>query len=159
MDATLEVSILSVRAELEAWYRRRHAERPLEKITRIVKFSKKLVGDHSNRTLKTKGAATWGFLLFLVDKLRTVHGRLGEQGAQLLQAGEALAGLVELWQRAGAVLTAAEIQQCYDLYNRHLALTEDLHIETPKRHLVAHLLEGLVFFGNPRAYTNWEDES
>ena len=89
-----------------------------------------------------------------MDKLRTVHGALGEDGARLLHAGEALAGLLEVWASAGRKLSAAEIQRCYDLCNRHLSLTEDLELETPKRHLVAHLLEGLHLNGNPRSYAN-----
>ena len=44
------------------------------KPARLAKLSRKLVGNNNHRKLSTRGAPTWGVLLFRVDKLQVVPG-------------------------------------------------------------------------------------
>ena len=151
-EETFEVSVLAIRHELKAFYKRRHQEHPGENLTR-VKFGKKTLGDHSNRKLATKAAETWGFLLFLIDKLPNT--KFGD----MLAAARHLEEIVGIWNAGGTVLTAPATQRMFDAWNGFLMLTtsvEDLRL--PKRHLFVHLLARANHFGNPKLYANWTDE-
>ena len=84
----------------------------------------------------------------------------GDLGPSLLAAGKAMVGLVRLWQNCGSRLSAEELQKCWDCWTCFLHHTEEVaELEVPKRHLTAHLLQKMAWFGNPRLYANWGDES
>ena len=158
-EETVQVVAIALRHELNQWYKRRHAERPTEKLTR-VDLTRSKIGDFGDRKLKTKAAETYGILHFLLHTMDGRAARLGAQGARHKAAGQALADFVQHFESCKVVLTPAEVQRAYDLYQRHLALTDefgDMHI--PKRHVLFHALDKLGSFGNPRFYSNWYDES
>ena len=50
-------------------------------------------------------------------------------------------------------------QECNTRYLAFLRLTEGDEAAAPKRHLAIHLFRRMVFFGNPRQYATWRDES
>eukprot|EP00972_Heterocapsa_arctica_P114074 16440613-Heterocapsa_arctica.AAC.1 len=94
-----------------------------------------MVGDPSDKKCKTKGAETWGLLLFLVDTLRGNTARLDAEATVLADAGQALVELVSIFDEGGARLTPGEIQGCFDAWKRHCSLTETmLELRVPKRH-------------------------
>ena len=75
------------------------------------------------------------------------------------EAADAIIGLMFVFKRVGARLTASEIEACWKHFNRFLTLTSHLdELQLPKRHVVSHMLERLHDFGNPMAYANWLDE-
>jgi len=159
-EEVLENSCLVIRHQLRAFCTRHARDRPSEPITRISNFRKKRLGDNADRKLKTKGAETWCFLLFLVDALSTREGLLSASHRAQLAAGRALVELVRLWQSCEANLTATQIQKSWDLWNSFLSLTEENEEQrVPKRHLFTHLLWDMRRLGNPRLYMNWADES
>ncbi len=45
-----------------------------------------------------------------------------------------------------------------DNYNTHVACMKFFDQETPKTHIVWHMLVSVMYFGNPRVYSNWIDE-
>ena len=105
-----------------------------------------------------KGAQTC--FLFLLVSLRQRVSVVGPEGPALLAAGEALFSLIEVWKRAGARLSAQEIQATVDYWVTFLRLTSPFEdMAFPKRHVVSHLVTKASFFGNPNLYSNWEDES
>lgn len=158
-DETEQRAMLIIRAELRAFYRRRHEQNPGERLTRISVFSKKTIGDPSVKKLNTKGAETWGFLLYLLDRLPHSLNNLGPQAAQLLQAGRALERVVRVWDESGPTLSPAQVQECVDQWVVHMCLTADVpEVIIPKRHLVTHLLHNACAQGNPKRYANWLDE-
>jgi hypothetical protein len=157
-EETLETAILACRFELGNFFKRRHREYPEELLTRL-KFSKKVVGDWSSRKLNTKAAETWSFLLFLLFKLGSGVGVLGDAGTRFLTAGRHLEEIVLLWRQAGPSLSPVQIQACFDAWNAFLRLTNDIEeLEMPKRHLFVHLLARIGYFGNPMKYAVWLDE-
>jgi hypothetical protein len=157
-EETLETAVLACRFELGNFFKRRHREHPQELLTRF-KFSKRVVGDWSSRKLSTKAAETWSFLLFLLFKLGSGVGVLGDTGTRFLTAGRHLEELVLLWRHAGPSLSPVQIQACFDAWNAFLRLTNDVEeLEMPKRHLFVHLLARIRYFGNPMRYAVWLDE-
>ena len=159
IEEIIENSCLLIRHQLKAFYREYKAANPRESLSRVT-FSRKKIGSNSDRKLRTKGAQTWGFLLFLVSVLQQRAIVTGDLGPSLLAAGKAMVGLVRLWQNCGSRLSAEELQKCWDCWTCFLHHTEEVaELEVPKRHLTAHLLQKMAWFGNPRLYANWGDES
>ena len=153
-EETLQISILAIRHELTQFYKARHQQYPTELLTR-VKIGKKSLGDHGSRKLATKAAETWGFLLFLIDKMSKSKANEG-----LLVAARALEQIVGIWNVGGSILSAFDTQRMFDAWNSFLMHTEGIgELELPKRHLFVHLLARAKFFGNPKLYSNWLDES
>ena len=159
-EETIEAGSVVLKVELKVFYRQRHRQYPAENLTR-VSFSRKVIGDRAgNNVLRTKGAQTWGFFLFLLCRLEANVQRLGPEAAILLEAGKALREIVLIWDRSPQNVPPADIQSCFNNWSRHLRLTTGIEeIEIPKRHLVAHLLFRIRLQGNPRRYAVWVDES
>ena len=159
-DERLQTACLVFRHELMTWYGRRQRERPHEQLTRLSDFSLKTVGEPAKRKLKTKGAETYGLLLFLGDELERRASVLGDACSCLAQASRALERFVAIQNEAGTVMTMSETQACWDALGAHYALTASLDdFDTPKRHLVLHMLRMIPTAGNPRRYACWLDES
>jgi len=133
------------------WYRQRHQQHPTERLTRVGSLTRKMLGDPGDRHLKTKGADTWGILLFVTDMLDKHQGRLPGDAHRLRVAGMSLTQMVELFGAHGVRMPPAAIQACFDLYERHMALTDSIpELLFPKRHIIMHMLEATPYFGNPR---------
>ena len=154
----IQVNLLSMRHELYHWYKMRHAADPLERLTRISDFGPRVVGSTPDSALKTKGAETWGLLLFLVDRL---SGRdLPDGAADLLTGARALVRMMLIWKKGGRTLQTSEVQESFDCYNEFLAKTRDFDdLDLPKKHMLLHMLERLTDVGNPTFYSNWLNES
>ena len=68
--------------------------------------------------------------------------------------------IIEVWNNAGPVLLQMEQERTVHLWKRHLHLTDEVdELRLPTRHLVTHLVVGSAFFGDPKAYSCWLDES
>ena len=159
-DEWLEIALQVLHNALTAWYKRRSRTHKTEQLTRINDVTKKMVGEPSNQKLGTKGAETWGLLLFLREELRRHVARLGGEGPVLAQAAESLVVMIEIFDSNGVLLPPACVQGCWDAYLRFLDLTQGYEDQLiPKRHLVLHMLRRLDHFGNPRFYAEWYDES
>jgi hypothetical protein len=159
IEERIAVSVVIIKQEIKTWYRRGHEERPEENLTR-VRFTRKSIGDKSEKALCLKAAQAWTFLLFLISVLESRHARLGSEGRRLLDAASALEGLVRIFEKAAQHLTRDEAGAAWERWQRHLALTEDLEAtHIPKRHVIFHLMEQLEFLGNPRFYNVWYDEA
>ena len=103
------------------------------------------------------GAETWGFLLFLISELEkfAVPNR-----AKLLEAANCVADVINLWSGCGWTLSELEIQTSVAKWSRFLALASDIDdLQIPKTHMSMHLLMDLEWFGNPKYFANWIDES
>jgi hypothetical protein len=160
MEEIVELSALAIRNDLKNFYRRHRQACPGDVLTHIGNFSHKLLGTHGDKKLKTKGAETWGFFLFLLDKATALHHRLDVGAKTLLKAGLALEGMLRLWNTHGYNVPPQAVQQSFDLWKRYCALTTDVpDVQTPKRHVVVHLLGNIPVMGNPHRYANWLDES
>ena len=154
-----ETSILIFKAALFQWYKDRHKLDSKENLTRLSDFTKSMLGEDDGGKLKTKGAETWGVLLFLVDTLVARAARLPAEGGILCESAIIIMELVTLFDTRGVNLTDAEQCLAWSKYKRFLTLTHAYSFPIPKRHLFLHLLRRLWWFGNPRYYATWHDEA
>ena len=160
IDETIIVATHIIRAELKSFYRRRRETHPTENLTRVKGLSKKRVGDNTAQTLRTKGAETYGFCIYLMERLSQDLPSSGENGRKYLRAGNALIRMVQIWRESGANLSQQAFQESWTCWNIFLTFTKDMDdMFIPKRHLLAHLLNRNPFLGNPKGYANWLDES
>ena len=71
----------------------------------------KMLGTPDDPKLKTKGAETWGLVLFLTDMLQKYSAGLGEDVALLIEAGRTLIDVMGTMHMAGNTMTTAEVQE------------------------------------------------
>ena len=155
----LETATQILRHDLGNWYKRRHQQYPQEKLTRLH-VTRKKIGDENGGKFGAKAAECYGYCIYLMDKLRPHARRLGATAVRYYEAGQALLDMLSLFSACGAVMHRAEQQRAFDLFQRYSALTDNVAgLLLPKRHMVLHLLRGIQWFGNPRAYANWVDET
>ena len=88
------VAVGQIRKMLLVWYGVHHTAFPNDRLTQLQDLTIKMLGNKNRRTLKTKGAETWGVLLFIVFTLKRYGAVLGAVCPRLLAAGEALVKLV-----------------------------------------------------------------
>ena len=91
-------AILVVRSSLMRFYTAYERENPGEILTRLADLTPSMLGKPSEQTLKTKGAETWGFALFVVSELKTHSAMLGASGQRLLHAGDMLVQTIRIWK-------------------------------------------------------------
>ena len=158
-EEQVAISITAMAAGYKLWYARRRAAHPGENLIRVP-INKKLLGDPDVGPLRTKAAATWTFMLFLLDVGEERVSLLSAELVSFLQAGRSLEAMVALFKEAPPQLSALQIQQAWDYWKGFLTKSGDVEdLLIPKCHLLFHLLERLDWFGNPRMYSNWQDES
>jgi len=80
-------AVLALRAALLRYYKQRRRDNPAEELTHLADLTPKMLGARAAKRLKTKGAETWGFALFMLAELRCHLPRLPPEGARLLRAG------------------------------------------------------------------------
>ena len=117
------------------------------------------MGSPGDKKLKTKGAETWSFLLFLEETAAKGLRFLGPTGPVFLEAARCLIRMVTIWRESGARLSQPAIDECFTCYGKYCDLTQQLDVLQPKRHLLWHLLAELDFLGNPSLYATWQDEA
>ena len=96
-------AVLAMRRSLFDFYGRRHAADPSENLIRVSDWVPAMIGTQADPKKKTKGAETWGVLLFCLDELRRWGARVADQ-PRLLMAGVNLESIVLTWRRHGWVL-------------------------------------------------------
>jgi len=157
-EEKLQTAVLVMRSELLNWYSA-HEKSNGEVLTRVSDINLKMFGKQSDPKCKTKGAETWGLLLFLLHILRKHADFLGNRGRRLLLAGQALENIVRIWQRHGRIVPPDARTSCFELYMEHVRLMAPEDSFIPKHHLFVHLLSKIGELGNPRMFATWEDEA
>ena len=95
-----------------------------------------MVGTHAKPKCKTKGAETWSLLLFLVDELTRLQGRVGENSQRLMQAGRCLSDMVFLWRQCPWSVSAAVTEDVRaKLYPPSVAKKHKIHPTTTTKPL------------------------
>ena len=109
-DEQLHVAVNSLRSELYTWYAAYRKANPKQQITQVADLSSHLLGTEAHRVLRSKGAETYGLLLFMVDMLHK-HGRnLPLEGRRLRSAGIALVEFIAIAKKNGIVLPVRDQQ-------------------------------------------------
>ena len=158
VEETIQTAVLVLRHDLMEWYKARHRINPKEGLTRLSDLTVKMIGTRDDPKLNPKGAETWSLLLYLVDKLQTHRPHLGDDAGRYIRAGEALISMVQIWNDHEDIPVVAQ-QRAFEHYCHHMAAMEPDETYTPKHHLIMHLLSRINYFGNPRKYSTWLDES
>ena len=156
IEEQVATAVLVIRMELASFYSRQAAAGV--ELTHVTKFRAKTIGENSDPKLRTKGAETWGFLLFVHEQMQRRGAGIDRHAAFVL-AGQRLVDIVNVWSGAGPVLSAAEQATAWAAWLEFVGAThgwEDL--ETPKRHLFSHMVARSAWFGNPKYYANWANE-
>jgi hypothetical protein len=66
-DERIQVACILLTNALKRFYRQQHDADPTQNLTRINAMKPKMIGSRAEPCLKTKGAETWGLLLFLEE--------------------------------------------------------------------------------------------
>ena len=147
MPDLLASSVLVARHQLIGFYRTYKHAHPASHLTEVHDITVKMIGSSGYRKLKFKAAETFGFMLFLLQTLRQHHGRIG-YGAALQEAGECLEKIVGILDRSPVNMGVGIVQECLDLYKRHLTLAHVVCLKLPihtKAYKTAFCLGGCIF--------------
>ena len=107
----MQVGLLIVAEELKHFYKLYDGQHPGHPASRISKLTQKMVGSKDDRRLKLKAMETYGFLHYLVYRIRKSLPSLdNELGRLMLESGELLIAYVEGLKNAGPNPTVAERQ-------------------------------------------------
>ena len=156
-ESRLELSVMSLRHELFAWYSEHRGQRQLYELTDLTP---PMLGTSAHPHLSTKAAETGTLAEFCVDLLKQRGGRLGGQGAALLALGEALLELRRLCRECPRRLAVAQADALAGVAKRAAMLREPAGVPfTPKWHLMLHLACDSLWRGNPQTYGTFMDEN
>ena len=104
--------LLRLRADLFAFYSAYKKQKLQHPLTELKDITAKMLGNSENPKLKTKGAETWGFFLWLVKVISQHRLKLGAEGPHLQEAARALEAVVVLLHRSGKILTDKQHNSC-----------------------------------------------
>ena len=94
----LSVAMVVLRSALMTWYPV-HEKKTGEVLTRVADLTAGMLGEPGDPKLKTKGAETWGIVLFVVEELKIKGGVLPpDDCTRLLHAGENLVRIARIWK-------------------------------------------------------------
>jgi hypothetical protein len=164
-DERIQLACIMLTNALKRFYRERHEADRDENLTRINALKPKMVGKRDEPILKTKGAETWGLLLFLVETFEKYGAHIVSDvenfsAAEYLVAAKELVLMVQVMSRGHCKLARPELDRLMDHWKRFVTLTEHVdELEQPKRHAVSHMVHGAERLGNPHWYACWFDEA
>lgn len=104
----LDNNMLAMRTALMAFYCDHKQLFPADNLTQVGEWLPSMVGSKTDPRCKTKGAETWGILLFVIAELRK-HASKIENHIRLLRAGESLERMVRIWQTQPWVMSQTAI--------------------------------------------------
>jgi len=158
-EETLQIAVLCLKHQLMGFYKQHHRGNPNENLTRVADFTLKMVGKESAPKCKTKGAETYGVMLFLLSVLEQHSPHLTQCGRQLIIAGKALSNMLDALANCGLCVLADVQVRWFEFYNQHLDAIRSFATFVPKHHIVVHMLDKMSYQGNPVYYATWLDES
>ena len=160
MEESLLNNMSAMSKDLDAFYKSHAKAHPLKPITPVNRIDHHLVGTNSERKMTSKGAQTHGLMLFMAYFLEKHLARFSPEARLLLDAVRACLRMVEIWRENKFNVEIGPIQECFDCLNQAYSKTEHIEeLNTPKKHLCVHLVYDMQYFGNPRFYSNFFDES
>ena len=139
---------------------------PDRNLTRVHDITPAMVGTKADNKLKTKGAETWGVLLFLQsifenygDEIIT-GDTLDISPQEYLAAARSLIAMCAIMDEGKCNLSEAGSEQLLFQWKRFVSITSHLPaLDLPKKHATSHMVAKSKFFGNPRYFSCWFDEA
>jgi hypothetical protein len=117
-EENLAAALLGLRHDLMQWYKDSSGEFPY--LTRLSDLTAKMIGKPLARRCKTKGAETWGFMLFLISVLTRSSAFFGAGGAAYLTAGRHLKRVVDIWHEHGTNVPPSAVQDRGGINHAHV---------------------------------------
>ena len=154
----MQVFVMTLRSNLMGWYRQYRRLHPEADLTEVADFTPGMLGTETKPHLKVKGAECYGLLLFIIEMYEVHKNTLGQDGERLLLAGKALESFVAIQRQHGYVMPAEARGELLNLLKNYAAYMAPFEHETPKLHLLAHLVLRIAWSGNPRLHACWSDE-
>ena len=129
-------------------------------LSRIDKLTLGMLGDSSDPNLSAKGGEIRDILPFVVKELRSHVSKLGEGGEHMLKAGEHLLEWYAIVETCMRRMSVAAQRDLLDHYLNHVASYRAAGgICVPKHHQALYMCIMTHFWGNPKYYTTYPDES
>ena len=155
----LEVSVMVIRANLMKFYDETFRKNGEETLTRVSDLTKGMLNQHWDKHVKTKGAETWGFALFLKDELEKRGTMMGADRDRLLNAGEQLIAIATHWKSYLWKIPEHVSKEIEHRYLIHMELMKPYDSFTPKHHAMIHPIVDTMTKGNPNMIAAWYGES
>ena len=149
--AALRESATQIRTALWRWYRAN------PRFTRLPSFNHKKLGSWDKRYFKTKAAEALGFVNFLESELLKFRHRLSEPS--IAEAAGLLCKTYDLAKAVGWNPSVEEIDGVMRVWVSYVDTVSRLELETPKVHLMFHLIHGMARHGGAGHYAVFIDES
>jgi len=128
-DAHLQTAVLVMYHKLSQWYRGRRRDPPAKPVTEVSDMTTKMVGSRDHPWCKTKGAETYGMMLFLLHTHEKFKERAGQKEDLMFRAGAALRDLVVYRTRVHSQTPRAHPCPLSDRISREL--TNVRHVVRP----------------------------
>ena len=156
-----ELSVLSLRHDLWAWYAAEAQAHPGKHIHRLENLSLGMLGSATKPKLNTKAAETKTLVGFCLAELKKFRDTIPRgPGSCLIGIGEAMTEMIDLFDSCPRVLAPANVQRLYDLIKRIFNCWAGAQLGmVPKMHMMLHLVERCRTHGNPAYYSTFLDES
>jgi hypothetical protein len=87
-EANLAIGVLTMRSDVFRWYSGCGRTHPHRQLTQLADVTPATLGTASEKQLSTKGAETYGLVLFMIDRLHKYKLDTGDDGARLWLAGK-----------------------------------------------------------------------
>jgi hypothetical protein len=165
-EENIQIAVMVFKSHLKRFYKAWHERHPSKVLTRVNDVTAKMVGTPNDMKLKTKGAETWGVLLFLEFMFRVYGAAIQPRGedymlaADYLEASQQLIAMCNIMDANVCNIPQHDLDRLLHFWKRFHTLTEDVEdLDIPKRHQLSHMICGSPFFGNPRCSACWTDEA
>jgi hypothetical protein len=157
-DSYHQKAALRLKAELFAWYRKTRKLNPEKPLYQMGDLQLTMLGTRDKPGISAKAAESGTLLAFAFD-LAKLYRLVLPHGSALVGAGEALMKYMEVTRSSELRLSTSARQNLADAIVRFVTLRESAGVLfKPKCHLMVHMLEDALKFGNPRCTGTWLDE-
>ena len=157
----MTIGSLHIRKCLRGHYKARGRAHPFQRrVSRVQAFSLKKLGKLDKPCLKAKGAQSRALVLFCRDLLLKHRNKCGIEGEFLADAGTSLVKYYDVLRREPRCMRVSVKLELLDHCINHLVAYKRAggHM-VPKHHGFVHLTRNIIFSGNPRYTSTYEDES
>ena len=165
-EESVQIGCLAFRSQFRSFHKSYHSLFPDRNLTRVHDITPAMVGTKADKKLKTKGAETWGVLLFL----QSIFEKYGDEiiagdifdisPEEYLAAARSLIAMCTIMDEGKCNLSEAGSEQLMFQWKRFVSITSHLPaLDLPKKHATSHMVAKSKFFGNPRYFSCWFDEA
>jgi len=122
-EENVQIAVLVFKGHLKRFYKWWHNQNPDRPLTRITDVTPKMIGDKNDMKCKTKGAETWGLLLFMQWIFRLYGAALPQlddfmEPAAYLEAADAVVELCRIMDTSGCNIPHERLDRMLFVWKR-----------------------------------------